>query len=288
MGLAARYLARMERALRNAQCRHCQTPCAREAVFCDACAQTLLREESGPLFAPGDRHAPRFAPPTLAYAAAVFTPQARYCLYPYKFQNRRESAPLLQALLEACWRRSGLDQACENLGHRVWVTAPPSRGARAPLTPLVESFSDIFGYRPLPDLLRWTRVTERQHQLAQRRQRLMNLRQSMAVRPQRWRRAASTRGFCGLNRGGRGPTMVVVLDDLLTTGATLREACRALRDGGGDGVAGDKFPFGGLIVLLTLYYVPYDSPPSAQDNALWEDSTPPALALRDHGTPCDD
>lgn len=263
----ARYWLRLRQMLRNTQCHGCHTACCEGQTFCEDCQQQLGLLPAGPLTPSTSL---RFPDDTWLYAATPLGEQSRRWVYPYKFYGREAHAPMLAALLQECWQRNGL--ADSPLARRVWVTAIPSRWRRHHLAPLAARFAETFGYRPVPDLLCWQRPTHRQHTLASRRQRLANMRDSMGLNPTAWARARKAWPWGGLNPRAGDPTMVVVIDDLLTTGATLREACRALRGTHGEG-------FQGPLIGLAVAHTPAPSAPSRQPPSLPTPSLFPSEAV---------
>jgi predicted amidophosphoribosyltransferase len=173
-------------------------------------------------------------PPTVA-AAPFDGPLARL-VTAYKDDDRRDAAgvlgDLLAASLDAVLARNDPSRAvvAQRNGPLLVVPVPSSARSRrargdAPLAALAARATH--GFDPLEavvaDALRQRRRVADQAGLTAA-QRAVNLERSMTVRPA-WAAAVA------------GSTCVVV-DDVLTTGATLVEAARALRRGGAGHVVG--------------------------------------------------
>jgi predicted amidophosphoribosyltransferase len=205
------------------------------ATLCPGCAGEVTTR----LWPGGPRYAvpspcPASLPPTVA-AAPFDGPLARL-ITAYKDDGRRDAAGVLGGLLgtslDAVLAGDGPSRAV--MAHRngplLVVPVPASARSRrargdAPLAAL--SVCATHGFDPreavVADALRQRRRVADQAGLTAA-QRAVNLEHSMTVRPA-WAAAVA------------GSTCVVV-DDVLTTGATLVEAARALRRGGARHVAG--------------------------------------------------
>jgi predicted amidophosphoribosyltransferase len=148
----------------------------------------------------------------------------------YKDDGRRDCAPLLGALLAravdaglaAC--RPAVEVLVRHNGPVLLVPVPPSRASvrargDAPLVTLAAHAAEGFATDEavVADALRPRRRVADQAGLGAR-ERALNLEHSMAVRPH----------WAGVVEGA----VCIVVDDVLTTGATLVEAARALRSEG--------------------------------------------------------
>lgn len=204
-------------------CASCGRPddavCRRCGVDLAACLWA-----GGPRRCIPDPSPPRF--PVVHAAARYEGPLARI-VAAYKDDDRRDCANLLAELLgrsvDAAVRCSTAHRrvVAAHDGPLLLVPVPSSAAARrrrgdAPLTSLAAAVAAGFGEDEvvLADALRTRRRVADQAGLNAR-QRAVNLEHSMAVRP-RWEPTV------------QGAACIVV-DDVLTTGATLVEAARALR-----------------------------------------------------------
>jgi len=208
-----------------ASCAACRGTGAPGEVLCTRCSKEV---EDG-LLGRGPRYAvpspcPTGLPPTMA--AAPFAGPLSRVVSAYKDEDRRDCAALLGRLLASSLEaalaadRGTRDLLARGNGPVLVVPVPSSARSRrvrgdAPLVGLAERA--VAGYRPselvVADALGQRRRVADQAGLTAR-ERAVNLEHSMAAHP-RWRAALE------------GATCVVV-DDVLTTGATLVEAARAL------------------------------------------------------------
>ena len=211
----------------------CASCGAADHAVCRECRD----EVSAAVWAGGPRHVePRPRPPGLpqVWATAPYGGALGRLVTAYKDDDRRdvrtELAPLLTAAVDAAL--AGAEATLRTLargdGPVLLVPAPTSRAARrrrgdAPLLALARSA--VSGYADTEvvcaDALRLRRRVADQAGLTAR-QRQANLDHAIEVRP-RW--AATVVG---------APCLLV--DDVLTTGATLVEAARALRRAGASDV----------------------------------------------------
>lgn len=207
-------------------CASCGHP---EEAVCRRCRSDL----AGCLWAGGPRSCrpdpcPRLLP-TVHAAGRYEGPLARLTAA-YKDDDRRDCAGLLSELLgvavDEAMRASPphLHTLAAHNGPLLLVPVPSSAAARrrrgdAPLTVLAASVSQRFTDHELvlADALKPRRRVADQAGLNAR-ERAANLEHSMAVRP-RWEPVVAG-------------SACVVVDDVLTTGATLVEAARALRSSG--------------------------------------------------------
>ncbi|MEO3935995.1 phosphoribosyltransferase family protein [Dermatophilaceae bacterium Soc4.6] len=201
-------------------CGGCGSPSS--LPLCPSCVAGLdrVRWPSPRVVTPHPR--PRGLPPTVA--AAAYAGVLRRLVTAHKDEGRRDLAPVLAGLLAA-----SLDVLV--VPGTVVVPVPSSRSARRrrgdrPLDHLLR----LAGRNVAPggagvvvvDALRAVRVLADQSGL-DRAGRAANLRGAYAVRPG--------------DRGRLEGREVVLVDDVLTTGATLAEAARAVRCAGGEPVA---------------------------------------------------
>jgi len=153
----------------------------------------------------------------LARAAGPYEPLLREWLQRYKFDRQAVLHLPLGRLMAAEYRRSMSGLAIEAV---TWVPLHPRRvrergfdQARLLAGPVAEAAG-----RPLRRLLRRTRSTAAQSSLP-----LSD-------------RAANVRGAFAPVRPHLGLGGVLLVDDIFTTGATLGDCCRALREGGAERV----------------------------------------------------
>ena len=231
-----------------------------DVVLCDACRDALgsgaqrvdgaaprLAQLPAPLTAEGPRTSPVARPPTgdglvsrwPVLACAVGSGAVRTVVVSWKDRGRTDCTGVLGARLREA-ARSGVPLVpVEGLaGREVWVVPVPStrsavrrRGrahtvelARAATEELRASWSSAVRVRLVPALVHARRRTADQSGLGAR-ARWRNLAGALRVR-----RAAQT--------ATSGPAACVLVDDVLTTGATLAECARALHAAGHEVVLG--------------------------------------------------
>lgn len=216
---AAQALHRVLDAVCPERCAGCRA-CFSRSLFCEACAS------DGPCkprtFAVGDRIISAYAP--FSYA----NDSVKSALRRFKFQGhpelaRRMAFPMLHTL------RATL----QTLPARMWVPVPlaadtlPLRGYNQSAL-LAAQLARSSDGQTLPRLLVRSLSAVQQRTLS-RQARLQNLTSAFSVR------AAEVRQPSRSER--RQPLRVVLVDDVLTTGATAEACCRALIEAGFDPVA---------------------------------------------------
>lgn len=154
------------------------------------------------------------------HAATNFNPQIKRILYGHKFHNRLDHVPLLAGLLKQYW-----DSLPPQFGFKVVhpenvlvVPIPPHAGEPSLIENFALQFAKHFGYDYRPDLLSWRREIKPQHRIHDKQQRLNNIHKSMHLKS----------GIVS------GYEKVIIIDDMMTTGATLLEASRAFRSESAD------------------------------------------------------
>jgi predicted amidophosphoribosyltransferase len=212
---------------------------------CSSCAGVLRAAGPGPW-------SPTPAPPGFppAWAALPYSGPVRGCVVSWKDGGRADLtqvlAPVLARSLGVALRDHRPWRARLAAGAPVALVPVPSAaaGARArgwrPVAELCETvrsrLPDDLGVRLVPTLVMTGRVRDQAG--LRRSDRLDNLTGAMRVRA---RRLAALEGAC-----------VVVVDDVVTTGATLREAARALGSAGVEDV---------VAVTLAATHRRLDAPP---------------------------
>ena len=197
--------------------------------LCDRC-RAGVRSASRDVGPAGPRPPPRGMP--LCWAGARFEGALRLAVTAYKDEGRRDLRDDLARLLATALTAATADPALRRrltLGEEVLVVPVPAAGASRrrrgddPVAALAHAATAAVGAAPpthglvvVPALAHTRRVSDQAH--LDRRSRARNLAGSMAVGTA-WREVV------------RGATCVVV-DDVVTTGATLAEAARALHDAG--------------------------------------------------------
>lgn len=196
--------------------------------WCRRCTRVLghLAARGGPARVAPDPVPPGL-PPTWAWGA--YDDPLRSAVTAWKDEGRRDIAqllaPLLAVAIDAALAGSGWDD-----GPVLLVPAPSSRRAQRARgeLPLLELGRRARGAAPrrpgeprLAPALTVVRAVADQARLGQR-ERARNLGGALAVAPR----------FAGVVAGRR----CLVIDDVVTTGATLAEAARALREAGAVGV----------------------------------------------------
>jgi predicted amidophosphoribosyltransferase len=228
--LVARALARGRHGLAAAadlvlptQCASCHRP---GGPLCGTCSDAVRAAARGTGHAPLDHRRPLPAMPA-CWAGARFEGALRLAVTAYKDEGRRDLRGELARLLAAALSDAARDPPVRRrlaAGEEVLVVpVPTSRGSRRrrgddPVADLATTAAGLVhgGLVVAPALVHTRRVADQAH--LGRAARAGNLAGAMAV-GQAWRTVVA------------GATCVVV-DDVVTTGATLCEAARALHDAG--------------------------------------------------------
>jgi len=223
--LAAPLVARLADLVLATECAACHRPGTR---WCARCDLALHRLELGPEpVAVRPRPLPPGMPPT--HAAVAYADPVRAAVSAWKDADRRDLLAVLGPVLERSVEAAVL-AAGWSAGPVVVVPAPSSAGAErrrgdAPLLDLADWVARQPGrarVRVVPALHQTRRVADQSGLGITERRR--NLAGAMAVKPT-WHNVIRDRN-------------VIVVDDVVTTGATLAEAARALRRAGALHVVG--------------------------------------------------
>jgi predicted amidophosphoribosyltransferase len=207
-------LLRLSAVLKTAHCVLCKQP-LRLAGLCQPC-YALLLPPAEPAIQRPLRLTARLHHPV--YGASVLTPRVKRYVYGYKFNQRWHYRLVLLGL----WQHqlAHLRQQHPTLGQSVkqaniWLTLPPlKQGKPTPLYHLAQRLAAYEGFTFMPHLLQWQTLPQQpQHQTASAQQRLQQLVNTMGV---------------SLTPTAIAPTAIVVVDDLITTGATLAECFRTI------------------------------------------------------------
>lgn len=197
-------LEKVKAALKSHACLHCEKKLSSSGIFfCKSCQEALgLRQPQ----------AVADLPSFVCHAAVYFNPMVKKLLYGYKFYGRDDLEPQLAGLLVEYWEKLHLRQwnHPENV---LVIPIPPHRNGESRVEGFARRFARHYGYDYRPGTLLWQRRVEPQHNIPQKQMRFANI----------------ANGFQVNRRGLRGHQAIVVIDDLTTTGATLQEASRALR-----------------------------------------------------------
>ena len=223
--LALPFVARLADLVLATECAACLRPGTR---WCARCDLALHRLELGPEpVSVRPRPLPPRMPPT--HAAVAYADPVRAAVSAWKDADRRDLVtvlgPVLERSVEAAVLAAGWGE-----GPVVVVPAPSSAGAGrrrgdAPLLDLAAWVARRPGHaqvRVVPALRQVRRVKDQSGLGISERRR--NLAGAMAVKPM-WHNVIRDRN-------------VIVVDDVVTTGATLAEAARALRRAGALQVVG--------------------------------------------------
>lgn len=236
------FFERVKTALQSGVCLHCRQKANVEFQFCCLRCREVLGFRS-PQAVTSSEGFP-------CHAATSFNATVRKVLYGYKFYGQQEREPLLAGLLTNYWADLPDSATITRIHPKnvLVVPVPPHEGKASRVDGFAKRFARYFGYDYRPDVLCWTREVAPQHTLLERRERLRNIAGGMALRH---------------DLGGTYQR-IVVTDDLMTTGATLREACRALR-GMTSGQEGQDTA-GREIIGLTVSRVPLLPGSAARDH----------------------
>jgi predicted amidophosphoribosyltransferase len=148
-----------------------------------------------------------------AVAAFAYDGALRGLVLAYKFSGRPSlRRPLAAALARRC--EAALDWGCDGVAALPWARASLRERGYDAAGALAADAARAWGL-PLVDALEWTRPRRRQSELDAN-ERLANASLSMRARP-------------GAGLAGK---RILIVDDLLSSGATAHEAARALKAGG--------------------------------------------------------
>lgn len=173
------------------------------------------------------------------HALCQLTPTLKKVLYGHKFYGGRHHQRLLQRLwlhgqptVNALLKR---DLGLSKTFAPVWVVSIPSRhrndfedATQPRLRPIETLFSSVCQGWTQPNApvrylgptgLMWQRDTWPQHRLTQRKERLTNMHHALTVSEDLWQQQTVKHVL---------PSAIVVLDDLVTTGATAQAALNAI------------------------------------------------------------
>jgi predicted amidophosphoribosyltransferase len=191
-------LDRLKLGLKNDTCSWCQQVdmSQQQETLCRSCLSKLNFRDPEPVI-------------PSAYAATQFSLRLKKVLYPYKFQHQGDKAMVLSELLIQYIETLTLDKSID------WVIAPmpPHAGSLYhPVTMLSRPVSSHFGFSFLETALAWRRMTAKQHSILSRRKRRENILGAFRLNDDL---------KCRLQAKNTG---VIVIDDIITTGYTMKEA----------------------------------------------------------------
>ncbi|MDH4378353.1 MAG: hypothetical protein QE263_00395 [Vampirovibrionales bacterium] len=170
-------------------------------------------------------------------ALCQLTSPLKKIIYGYKFYGGRHSQQVLRRLWlqgESVFNAILQNHDVQNDARGpVWVVSIPSRYRNETIDsssarPIERLFSLVCRSWSRPEIpvcylgstgLEWQRDTWPQHRLTQRKERLNNMHQALAVNDVLWQQRLKNQG---------PPSGIVVLDDLVTTGATAQAALSAV------------------------------------------------------------
>lgn len=181
------------------------------------------------------------------FAATRFTSRTKRLIYGYKFYERRQNLRQMETLLTHYWigrlakQFSDFDRIC-------WIPLPPHAGKDSHLLPLAKRMASRIPDSTVSPLLAWRWETKFQHHLKDKQSRIDNLTDCFKLdikALQEWER----------KNNGNGRVLWVILDDIVTTGTTMRQAVKALQEG----LRLQSGEVSGQIMGLSLTQVPLTS-----------------------------
>ncbi len=204
--LLGTFFEKVRTALHSQVCLHCeQKAVANGLQFCRQCDDVLgLRTPVAVI------DTPHF----LCHAATSLNPAVKKLLYGYKFHNQFVHGSRLSGLLIQYWNSLPLPIRSAHPETVLVVPVPPHADKISRIDAMASRFARHFGFDYRPDALSWTRSIEPQHTILDKRQRYTNIAGGLSVNPDVL----------------AGHEKIIIVDDLTTTGATLHEANRAIRE----------------------------------------------------------
>ncbi len=238
-------LSKIKTALKNENCSQCQVMAVEKGLICGQCRQKFGLREGFPLSKTG---------PFTIHSAAMFNPQLKRLLYPYKFYHRSDYAPKLSDILIDYWQRANTIDSLNASEAKASLVVPiPSRWKENHVSAFAQRFAEHFAYDFKDNLLHWERDTIPQHKITGKRRRWENVSGSMGVFLKDSKKDLNQES---LQADGQRPRIgasisefqtILIIDDMTTTGATFYEASQAFERASG---------FNGKIINLSLCHVP--------------------------------
>lgn len=177
-------------------------------MFCKRCHEVLSIRPPRPVSETEDFR---------CFSATTLNGSVKKLLYGYKFHDRQDAEPELAGLMINHWQHLSGMLGLESLHPEniLVVPIPPHEDQPSKVEGFASRFARYFGYDYRASTLAWVREVKPQHTILDRRGRSANIAGGLRLR-------------LSLDRDH---ARIVIIDDLITTGATLREAYRALREG---------------------------------------------------------
>jgi predicted amidophosphoribosyltransferase len=168
-------------------------------------------------------------------AACNWSPWVKSLVYGYKFYGRQDNQRLLVDLLSERANRILAEYLSALTGYTVWVVPIP---AHTPERTHAQKLAKALSYRLegglYQPILQWQRVAKEQHHLGSAAARRHNLRGAFGLKPAEIRQSKT-------------PDLILIIDDLMTTGSTMKEAIQTLQS-----------RYACIIVGLSVMNVPYE------------------------------
>ncbi len=195
------FIDRLKISLRNDVCTLCQTiPRANEQeMICAACQKKVFLRQPLPLMTIGS---------SSIYAACEFPYRMKRLIYDLKFKQQTQHGLTLAEILLHYWQKTPPSKG----NQYIVVPIPPHQNPRINHLPLMtRPFASHFGYNFMEKGLIWQRDVCPQHELHNKRKRRENVSEAFQIHPKLVERLQEN-------------TSILIMDDILTTGATLAEA----------------------------------------------------------------
>lgn len=205
------YLDRLKLSLRSSVCCICRSEATlREAEFvCDECQSQIKLRDTAPVLSTGQ---------ITVFAACDFPLQLKQWLYSLKFNDKNAYALRLTEVMLHYWNQ--LPGSVKTNDKRILIVPIPAHRNTQQhhhLSLIFQPFASELGVDYVQNLLTWGKPVHPQHTLYGRKLRKENVREAFQVDLSKIPQSTQ-------------PLHIIVVDDLITTGATITEAIQTLQE----------------------------------------------------------